>query len=107
MKAKPFRVVDGEHVECAPEDAEYLELRFPGPSGLKALPVILHGRRDGHPRGVVWTWNGSTEAPTLRPSVRSHGGDYLCHTWVSDGQAQFLDDCTHELRGKTFPMLEV
>jgi len=32
---------------------------------------------------------------------------YRCHTWVNNGQAQFLDDCTHELRGQTVDMLEV
>jgi hypothetical protein len=78
------------------------------------LPVILRGTRDGT---NCWTWNGDTEKPTLRPSVRTQGVDsredgqygkpYVCHTWVNDGQAQFLNDCTHELRGQTIDMLEV
>lgn len=114
MKAKPFRVENGEHVVCPPEEVTHIAMNFPGPIGLIALPVILHGRRDGHPRGCVWTWNGSTDAPTLRPSVRRRRdfGDsamppIICHSWVSDGCAQFLDDSTHEMRGQTVPLLDV
>jgi hypothetical protein len=27
-----------------------------------------------------------------------------CHIFVRDGKIQFLNDCTHELAGKTVPM---
>jgi hypothetical protein len=114
-KAQPVRIVAGEgYVPCSVEDAKHLTVRFPGPVGLLTLPVILHGSRDGHPRGCVWTWNGSTKAPTLRPSVRTrreHGDParegFVCHSWVNDGRAEFLSDSTHELAGQTVDMLDV
>lgn len=28
----------------------------------------------------------------------------LCHSFVTDGQIRFLDDCSHGLRGKTVPL---
>lgn len=28
----------------------------------------------------------------------------VCHSFVTDGNIQFLDDCTHELKGKTVPL---
>jgi hypothetical protein len=30
--------------------------------------------------------------------------EWTCHLFLRAGQIQFLDDCTHELRGKTVPM---
>lgn len=107
MKAKPVKLVRGQGYEPATkEEATHVMLNFPGPVGLLTLPVILRGTRDGT---GCWTWNGDTEKPTLRPSVlttQSWAG-VRCHTWVNDGQAQFLDDCSHELRGQTVDMLEV
>lgn len=29
------------------------------------------------------------------------GKDIMCHSFITDGKIQFLDDCTHELRGQT------
>lgn len=79
-----------------------------------------------------WSWNGSMEAPTFAPSVLVRTGHYcvgvsedvecwctynakhpenpapfkccLCHSFVRDGQIQFLGDCTHELAGQTVPI---
>lgn len=80
-----------------------------------------------------WTWNGDTERPTFSPSVLvttghfiPHGdrekngcwctynaenpdaplefGCYRCHSFVKDGQVQFLSDCTHSLAGQTAPL---
>lgn len=68
---------------------------------------------------AVWTWNGDRDKPTFSPSllVRWNGskrGDSdeprhpyssdekrVCHSFVRDGQWQFLGDCTHTLRGQT------
>lgn len=30
----------------------------------------------------------------------------MCHSYVADGQIQFLGDCTHHLRGQTVPLPE-
>lgn len=32
--------------------------------------------------------------------------DTRCHSFVTDGQIQFLSDCTHELAGQTVPLLD-
>jgi hypothetical protein len=63
------------------------------------------GCDDLHAVSADWWWNGSTTAPTFHPSVLVRYGDDrdedVCHSFVSDGKIQFLDDCTHKLAGKT------
>ncbi|MDR6767741.1 hypothetical protein J2W88_003022 [Acidovorax delafieldii] len=106
--AKPVRLGYGQGYEpCAVEEATHLTLNIPGPTGQLTLPVMLKGRREGT---GCWTWNGSIDAPTLRPSVLTTAppggreGGFQCHTWITDGQAQYLDDCSHALRGQTVPL---
>lgn len=106
--AKPVRLVYGQGYEpCSVEEATHVTLNVPGPTGQLTLPVILKGARDGT---GCWSWNGSTDAPTLRPSVLTQGhsirtdAPFRCHSWINDGAAQFLDDCSHELRGQTVPL---
>lgn len=100
--AKPVRLIYGQGYEpCPIEEATHLTIDIPGPVGRLTLPVMLKGRREGT---GCWTWNGSTTAPTLRPSLKTTGHDYLCHTWITDGHAQYLDECSHDLRGQTAPL---
>ena len=84
----------------------------------------LHAVRVGdgpHPR---WSYNGNPDRPTFSPSIkvtyrhpkgysnenpapRGWKGEYvedICHSFVRDGQIQFLGDCTHDLAGKTVPL---
>jgi len=88
---------------------------------------IQHGAGPG-PR---WGWNGDAERPTFTPSVLVRSGHYvpghergpcwcsyyeehpdedrdfacgICHTFVTDGQIQYLSDCTHGLAGQTVPL---
>ena len=105
MKAKPVRLTqcDG-YVECPLEEATHVSLRIPGPTGLLTLPVIRHDTRDGT---GCWTWNGSTDAPTLRPSVLTTAHNWRCHAWINDGTAQFFGDCSHDLANMTVPLLDV
>lgn len=59
--------------------------------------------------GPVWQFNGDTEKPTVRPSILVTGSpwqNYRCHMFVKDGRIQFLEDCTHDLRGKTVDMVD-
>ena len=30
-----------------------------------------------------------------------------CHSFVTDGRIQYLDDCTHELRGQTIDLPDI
>jgi len=56
----------------------------------------------------VWEFNGDVDKPTFSPSilVRHHEWtvEKVCHSFVRDGKIEFLNDCTHELAGKTVPM---
>ncbi|WP_061958103.1 DUF6527 family protein [Cupriavidus pauculus] len=92
-----------------------------------------HSIRYGEGAGPRWSWNGNAERPTFTPSVLVRSGHYvpghengscwctyyaenpdephdfacgICHTFVTEGNIQFLGDCTHELAGKTVPMVE-
>ncbi|WP_343743118.1 DUF6527 family protein [Herbaspirillum huttiense] len=109
MKAKPVKLVSGEGYQpCEVHEATHVQLKIPGPTGTLFLPVILRGTRDGT---NCWSWNGSTDAPTLRPSVLTQGhgemGEFRCHSWINDGHAQFLDDCSHEMKNTTVPLLDI
>ncbi|MCK5021120.1 MAG: hypothetical protein KAS32_29185 [Candidatus Peribacteraceae bacterium] len=109
MKAKPYKRVPGDYVECSVEECTHLLLMLPGPLPKRMLPVILKGSRDKHP-GVVWSWNGDTEKPTVKPSISTRGGykcEVKCHSWVNDGKVQFLNDCSHDLAGQTLDLLDI
>lgn len=72
----------------------------------------LSAPSDNH--GPGWDWNGDAERPTFSPSVlvTYNGADAgsdgappaICHSFVRDGQMQFLGDCTHGLAGQTVPI---
>jgi hypothetical protein len=91
---------------------------------------IKAGESTPHP---CWSWNGNAERPTFSPSILVRGvdmtekgrADYeawaaagypqpspgkfdsrpsVCHSFVTDGQIQFLGDCTHRLAGQTVPI---
>lgn len=105
MKAKTVKIVDGEgYVECPIEEATHLTINIPGPTGVLTLPVITAGSRKDT---GCWTWNGDLVSPTLRPSVLTKGHKFRCHSWINDGAAQFLGDCSHDMAGQTVELLEV
>lgn len=72
----------------------------------------------------VWSWNGSLDKPTFYPSILVNSYydppatrdnlnvknqtriDTVCHSFVRDGQIQFLTDCTHKLVGQTVDLPE-
>lgn len=132
MKAIPLALVDGAAKQVEPALATHLKIQMPGPVGPLVLPVQIKGTREGTGN---WTWNGDIEKPTLKPSVLTSAGHfapgfkpeehscwctynkarpdqapaftcYRCHVWVNDGNVQFLDDTTHELRNQTVPLLD-
>jgi len=53
-----------------------------------------------------WDWNGSLERPTFTPSLVVFKDNPVarCHLFMTDGNIQFLDDCFHNLAGKTVPV---
>jgi hypothetical protein len=111
MKAKPVILKYGEgYFACTVEEATHVTLNIPGPVGNLTLPVIRSGTRAGTP---CWSWNGSVDKPTLKPSVlttmtQPNGTVRMrCHSWVNDGQIQFLSDATHEFANQTVDLLDV
>jgi len=76
-----------------------------------------------------WTYNGDPEKPTFTPSIKVTGmqceivdhqwnGEWkrdeqgnpipgCCHSFITDGNIQFLDDCTHPLKDQTVPLPDI
>lgn len=51
-----------------------------------------------------WQFNGDQEKPTVTPSLLTTGGsdpNYRCHLHLTNGQIQYLNDCSHLLAGQT------
>jgi len=73
-------------------------------NGLKRIPF------QGDEPGPKWTFNGSEDRPTLAPSLLTRftydGREVVCHSFVRDGNIEFLGDCTHSLRGQTLPLAD-
>ena len=68
-------------------------------------------------KGHRWSFNGDLENPTFSPSMNEtrnwpgphHNPDApssRCHFIVSNGRISYCSDCTHDLRGQSFPLEE-
>lgn len=107
MKAVPVTIVEGiGPVQSSVEECSHVMIHIPSRTYPEVFPVILRGSRSGT---GCWTWNGDTESPTIRPSVltQNHSGTFRCHSWVNDGKARFLDDCSHDMKNTEVDLLEV
>ena len=61
-----------------------------------------------HPQAPVWRFNWNLDAPTFTPSLLVHGGtEKRCHLYVREGKIIFLDDCWHELKGRTVDLVDL
>lgn len=70
----------GFHFWC-PGCEEYHSIRIEGPT--------------------FWGFDGNDEKPTVSPSILVTGHDgRRCHSYLTNGVLNFLDDCTHKLRGR-------
>lgn len=63
---------------------------------------------DAHDEGwPIWELTGTPEAPTIRASILvwwdegENRKPMRCHSYVTDGKIEFLQDCLHELKGQT------
>jgi hypothetical protein len=85
------------------------------------LIFFCPGCQCGHFADDRWSFNGDYVKPTFSPSIlvrytkeitdeeadRIIAGEHIepipmvCHSFVKNGEIQFLSDCTHELSGKT------
>lgn len=56
----------------------------------------------------VHRFNQNPESPTFEPSLMfDFVPGYRCHSYVRNGQIEFLTDCTHKLAGQTVPLPEI
>lgn len=52
----------------------------------------------------VWTLSGPLESPTVRASILMTTNTTRCHLFITNGNIEFCNDCTHHLSGKTVPL---
>lgn len=75
-------------------------INCPGCRHAHVLPVGDAGDNAGRDR---WTFNGDIMKPTFSPSLLVNkdlnSGGPRCHSFITDGRINYLDDCTHALRG--------
>lgn len=67
---------------------------------------------DAHNIDNTWDFNGDTEKPTFTPSLLSEiaftdGRRYVCHSYVTDGVWNYLDDSTHDKAGQMVPVVDL
>lgn len=69
---------------------------------------MAHKVNVGDGSGPRWGYNGNAEKPTFTPSVlvtwNQRHEPRVCHTFVTDGRIQYLNDCTHALAGQTIDL---
>jgi hypothetical protein len=90
--------------------------------------LIFYCQGCGQCHGVndSWTFNNDFERPTFSPSILVRGTEHItdeehakimrgehveprrfvCHSFVKNGAIEYLNDCTHELAGKTVELLD-
>lgn len=58
-----------------------------------------------------WSWNRDFNKPTVHPSVKvtTEFPDRTdcCHSFITNGRIQYLEDCTHAMAGKTVDLPEL
>lgn len=65
---------------------------------------------DGSPG---WGFNGDFNKPTFTPSLLvrwpnlKEKTEVICHSFITNGNIQFLGDCTHDLKNQTVELPEV
>lgn len=102
----------------------------------KVVVIYCPGCKDRHYINIdptraqaTWGFNGSLENPTFTPSLLVRTGKYVnpdykrdipaedwvwferssirCHSFITDGNINYLADCTHELKGQTIELPDV
>lgn len=60
---------------------------------------------------IAWTFNNDMEKPAFQPSLMvnrdlSNPTAPRCHSYITEGKFQYLDDCTHALANQTIEIPE-
>lgn len=48
----------------------------------------------------TWAFNQDFVNPTINPSLLIHDKNKICHSYIKNGYIQYLQDCTHHLKGR-------
>lgn len=83
-------------------DASKVGVTYWCPGCQERHAVYLHPYKNPATK-ASWKMTGTLDNPTLVPSVQLKG----CHSHVIDGEILYLEDCDHELRGQTVPMVDL
>ena len=74
---------------------------------------MLHAIHTIHPNTMkaMWSFNGDLDKPTFSPSLlvrypQFEKPDRICHSFIKDGNIQFLSDCTNDLKDQIVPIPE-
>lgn len=79
------------------------------------------GCKETHMFFTSWQFDGNMDKPTVSPSIlvawraNPDAGDgfeewrkeRICHSFIKIGMIQFLQDCTHSLKGQTVPLPDI
>lgn len=88
------------------------------------LVFYCEGCGENHYTDSKWSFNGDYFNPTFSPSILVRGvqrvtdeeaerilngerikpKQFVCHSFVKNGEIQYLDDCTHSFAGKTIKL---
>jgi hypothetical protein len=105
-------------------DGSFYGIRFNCPGcalsrdrGTSAVVLPVHWTPPGMKQSSMpnerphWGFNGDMDKPTFTPSILCRWEEWqgenvpnkkhVCHSFVTDGKIQFLNDCTRSLAGKT------
>lgn len=100
------------------DDVDFVRMTNHGPSvwcpGCR-YPHVFNAPETPTRDGASWKWNGDMQRPTFDPSMLVKIGHPIegtgpawqwdmrttCHSYLRNGQWQFLDDSVHSLRNQT------
>lgn len=79
----------------------------PGCNQEHSIPVTTDEKEER-----AWLWNRDANKPTIVPSllVNVEGRNPtspICHSFITDGEIRFLNDCTHAMAGQTVEIPEI
>lgn len=67
-------------------------------------------KNEGYPH-PIWEFNGDTDKPTVSPSIKveypTKDKVEVCHSFIRNGEIEYLSDCTHDLAGSTVGMMDL
>jgi hypothetical protein len=76
---------------------------------------LCPGCNTEHTVNDTWEFNQDIKNPTFYPSIAVSGCSFnekgetitvICHSYIKNGQIEFLPECNHSLAGQTAELIE-